>query len=325
MKQELRLWNLNEEELVEIQPSRIDYETKLEDWVEADPGIVKRDMLIIGRQVKTDFGRFIDLLGIDANGDLIILELKKEKTPSDVTSQILDYASWVKDLSSDQIEAIADKYFKSTKSLADAFQEFFGSAIPEIINENHSLLVVASHLDNQSERVIQYLSETYGISINAATFSAFNDDSRGTMLARIFLIEPEEEERSATMKRASKRFDNYSVEGYLANWPETMVKIFNELKKRITAFGDDIEEKQRKLYTCYRTTSGNFVEIEIQKKKIIAHIDLPIEEIDDPKGLCRDVRSIGHWATGETEASIKDISQAEVLLNLIEQSYLANK
>jgi hypothetical protein len=35
---------------------------------------------------------------MDRRGDLIILELKKDKTPREITAQILDYASWVKDL-----------------------------------------------------------------------------------------------------------------------------------------------------------------------------------------------------------------------------------
>ena len=38
---------------------------------------------------------YIDLLAIDADGNLHVLELKRDKTPRDVVAQVLDYGSWV--------------------------------------------------------------------------------------------------------------------------------------------------------------------------------------------------------------------------------------
>ena len=57
------------------------------------------DLLIIGRQVRTQFGGRIDLLAIDPEGDLLIIELKKDRTPREIVAQVLDYASWVNHLS----------------------------------------------------------------------------------------------------------------------------------------------------------------------------------------------------------------------------------
>ena len=67
------------------------------------------NLLVIGRQVQTDFGGIIDLLCIDNVGDIARrIELKKGKTPREVAAQTLDYASWVKNLSSRQIMKIGD-------------------------------------------------------------------------------------------------------------------------------------------------------------------------------------------------------------------------
>ena len=50
-------------------------ESLIEEWVAADPALLGLDALIIGRQVPTDHGKFIDLLAMDATGGLIIIEL----------------------------------------------------------------------------------------------------------------------------------------------------------------------------------------------------------------------------------------------------------
>jgi RecB family endonuclease NucS len=54
--------------------------------------------MIIGHQENTlDKGR-IDLLAIAPDASLILIELKRDRTPREVVAQALDYASWVDDL-----------------------------------------------------------------------------------------------------------------------------------------------------------------------------------------------------------------------------------
>ena len=62
--------------------------------------------------VETAFGTFIDLLCMDCEGNLVIVELKRDETPRDVVAQALDYGSWVKDLEAEKIREIAANYFK---------------------------------------------------------------------------------------------------------------------------------------------------------------------------------------------------------------------
>lgn len=58
--------------------------------------------------MRTKFGGLIDLLCIDNVGDVVVIELKKGRTPRDVTAQTLDYASWVKELTPDGLTEIAE-------------------------------------------------------------------------------------------------------------------------------------------------------------------------------------------------------------------------
>jgi len=43
--------------------------------------------------------------------------------------------------------------------------------------------------------------------------------------------------------------------------------------------------------------------------------------LDDPKGICRDVSNIGHYAPGEYDLSIKINSDLDYIMFLINQSY----
>ena len=108
MAEDVRIWEILEEDrLEEMKKTRLDLEARLEKWLEQDISILSSDLLVIGRQVDTDFGGFIDLLCLDYNGDVVIVELKRDKTPREVTAQALDYASWVVALSNDKITEIA--------------------------------------------------------------------------------------------------------------------------------------------------------------------------------------------------------------------------
>lgn len=103
MPQEIRLWEVEGENLMEVRRDKIGLEEHLEELLEQDISIISNDLLVIGRQVRTSFEKYIDLLCLKRNGDVVIVELKKDKAPRDVIAQVLEYASWVDDLSYDNI------------------------------------------------------------------------------------------------------------------------------------------------------------------------------------------------------------------------------
>ena len=210
MGDEVHLWQVGAgEQLREIQRARLDLESRLEEWLKRDISILGRALLVIGSEVETDGGP-IDVLCIDAVGELVIVELKRDKTPRLITAQVLDYASCVAGFSHDDVTSIASKFLGG--DLEDAFRARFGIDLPETLNAAHRMLVVSSELDASSERIIRYLSDEHGVNINAATFQYFRPPDGPELLARVFLIEPSEVERSVRTKGASKRRPNLTYE-----------------------------------------------------------------------------------------------------------------
>ena len=116
MSDGVRVWAIDESDsLKEMEPSKLDYEERIETWICNNVSVLVPDdsgLLVIGRQVETIFGGRIDLLCISGDGDLVVVELKRDKTPREITAQALDYASWVQDLTSQQVEEIAAGYLK---------------------------------------------------------------------------------------------------------------------------------------------------------------------------------------------------------------------
>jgi hypothetical protein len=207
MPEEVRVWQVDRTDvLTEVKRSRLNLEARIEKWIIGDVSLLKPELLIIGEQVATSSGNFIDLLCIDSSGNLVIVELKRDKTPREVTAQALDYASWVKELDLEGINTIAKGYLKG-QTLAVAFQSKFGGEIPEVLNEHHAMLVVASEIDDSTERIIRYLSETYGVDINAVRFQFFQAQDGREFLVRTFTVpalEAEENVKRGPSKRAGK-------------------------------------------------------------------------------------------------------------------------
>jgi hypothetical protein len=200
MSFEMTLWKVAGAKLQPISVSALDQEQRLEDWIASDPTIVGMDLVIIGRQVQTAFGGRIDLLALDPEGNCVAIELKRGRTPRDVIAQLLDYGSWIKGLGYNELDRIAQQWRQ--KGLTTLFEEAFGLAIPETVNANHNLIIVASELDDSSERIITYLSEEHSVSINAVFFSFFYDGS-SEFLGRAWLKDPIETiERAESRKRA---------------------------------------------------------------------------------------------------------------------------
>ena len=212
MPDEVRLWQIgSDESLQEIERAALDLEARLQEWLARDISVLDPDFLVIGREVETDFGGFIDLLCIDSAGDLVVIELKRDMTPREITAQLLDYGSWVDGLSHARVTSIADQYW-TEGGFERTFKDHFGADVPETLNSDHRLLVVGSRIDAGTERIVKYLSDKHGVNINAATFQYFRTPGGAEFLARVFLIEPSEAEIHSRARRSSKRLPNLTPE-----------------------------------------------------------------------------------------------------------------
>lgn len=205
---------------VGLQPSSLGVtnlanEQLLEDMIIREPRILSNEWMLIGRQEQTGFGGRIDLLAIAPDGSLILIELKRHRTPREIVAQAIDYAAWVDSLETDRIAQIYQR-FSSGGSLDAAFQARFGTKLDEeTLNESHQIVLVAAELDDATERIIQYLNKR-DIPINVLFFQVFQHGA-DQLLSRAWLIDPgETQANAATVTKHSGEREKWNGEFYVS-------------------------------------------------------------------------------------------------------------
>lgn len=237
MPVEMGMWRIDGETPRRLAPSMLPSEATLETFLEQDPSLLGTKLLVIGRQLRTPYGTFLDLLAIDAEGNLHVLELKRDRTPRDVVAQVLDYGSWVSTLGRDEIIDFATAHLDGP--FAPAFAETFGDTLPDEINTDLELTIVATELDASSERIVTYL-RSLGVPVNAVFFSYLEDGDR-RYLARSWLA-PQREGSEAPKPSAprSKRAEWNGRDWFIAFGEESGSRSWQDAQRFsfVSAGGD---------------------------------------------------------------------------------------
>ena len=108
----------------------------------------------------------------------------------------------MKDLSLEELEQIYLDFGDGETHLDGAFAEHFGGTLPDVVNAEQQFTIVASELDPTSDRIIEFLAESYDVPINAVFFRHFADGGH-EYLARTWLLDPHQVEDKAA--RPSRR------------------------------------------------------------------------------------------------------------------------
>lgn len=126
-----------------------------------------------------------------------------------------------------------------------------------------------------------------------------------------------------TIDHVAKEIKVYSEQEHLNNVNEEIKELYERFKSAILNL-DDLEIKPKKKYIAF-VSGRNVVDILPQKKTLKIWINLNKGELEDPKGIARDVSTTGHWGNGDFEIQVKDDENLEYILSLVKQSIRKNK
>lgn len=119
---------------------------------------------------------------------------------------------------------------------------------------------------------------------------------------------------------AAKPGQQYGVADHAHLTTGPMRELFETLRKSILALDPCVNEEFLKLYVAYKAET-NFVDVVPQAKRLLLVLNLGIDDIEDPKGLCRDISNIGRWGNGDVEIGLSTIDELPYVMGLIRQSF----
>lgn len=200
----------------------------LEDWIENTPNAIfeNEKIFIIGRQVTTNLRKAIDLLGLDKKGNTVVIELKREKTPRETVAQILEYTSYVEDLTYEQLEKIAKDYTGDEGlNLTENHRKIFELSDEEAVafNKEQRLVIVGQYISKEIEQTSIFLNKK-GLELYCIAFKYFKNEKGERIITSDFVVK-----KDKTISGTTGSKPKINKEKFLKNVVEYIKDFFNSL------------------------------------------------------------------------------------------------
>jgi predicted transport protein len=249
-------------------------------------------------------GGRIDTLGMDENGCPVIIEYKRALNEN-VINQGLYYLDWLLDHKAEFILLVQKKC---------------GPAAAEAVDwPGARLLCIAGEFTKFDEYAVKQIARN----IELLRYRRYGEDL--LLLELVNSSVGAAGEGAVEGGAARPRAAEATVEEKLARAGQELKDRYESLKAFLLALGDDVQEKQLKLYFAFKRIK-NFacVEIHPQNNKIVVFVKADFDAVKLEEGFTRDVRKIGHYGTGDLEISIGSDEDLERARPLIVRSYEEN-
>lgn len=111
----------------------------------------------------------------------------------------------------------------------------------------------------------------------------------------------------------------YTIESHPNLLTPSMRPVFEAFRKAVLALDPCVTEKALKLYVAYKAET-NSVDIIPTANRLKLTLNMAFVEVNDPKGLCRDVTGLGRWGNGDVRVDLKSIDELPYIMGLVRQS-----
>jgi hypothetical protein len=180
------LWHIADSGPVRLPSTELQLERDLEDWIERDPSLLERGLVIVGRQLRLDGGP-LDLLALDPQGRWVLIEIKRERLRREVVTQAIDYVSCLHRVEPNWLRTKCDAYLRSRNSThtLDSLLHQRGRSLASMTDSLDVVIyLVGTSVDRGLERMVGFLSEQAELSVRMVTFAVFGSTQGGFTLAR---------------------------------------------------------------------------------------------------------------------------------------------
>ena len=125
-------------------------------------------------------------------------------------------------------------------------------------------------------------------------------------------------QQNEKIKSVTSEIKVYTEEDHLNGFSDEIVELYETYKNAILNLFDEVEIVPKKLYIAFKKDK-NISDIVLLKKGLKIFINLKKGQLDDPKGLTKDVSETGHWGNGDYELIVSNTDHLEYVMSLIKQ------
>ncbi|MBU2062186.1 MAG: hypothetical protein KKH44_10110 [Bacteroidetes bacterium] len=260
--------------------------------------------------VKSEFsikGKRIDTLAYDTQSNaFIIIEYKRDKNVS-MVDQGFTYLSLMLENKADFVLCYNETLNKSLHSSKIDWSQTRVVFVSPSFTENQRLATNFKDIAIELWEIKRYENNLISINPIKKTKSAES-------------IKPLTKQNSL-IQSVTDEIKVYTEEDHLNSSSEEIAELYETFKNAILNLADDIEIVPKKLYIAFKKNK-NIADIVILKKGIKIFINLKKGQLDDSKGLMKDVSETGHWGNGDYEVVVSNTTNLEYIMSLIKQAII---
>jgi len=121
-------------------------------------------------------------------------------------------------------------------------------------------------------------------------------------------------------KVQNEQTSEYSLEDHPYISVGKMAELFQQFRKTVLELDPCVTEEVKKLYVAFKAET-NFVDVIPQAKRLRLSLNMPFADIDDPRGLCRDITHLGRWGNGDVEVGLDNPEDISYVMTLVTQAF----
>jgi uncharacterized protein with ParB-like and HNH nuclease domain/predicted transport protein len=113
---------------------------------------------------------------------------------------------------------------------------------------------------------------------------------------------------------------SYTIDDHPYLAKGAMREVFETFRRAVLDIDSAVTEEFKKLYVAYKAET-NFVDVIPQAKRLILSVNIEFQDIEDPRGLARDVTGLGRWGNGPTEIGLSSSEDVPYAMGIVRQAF----
>ena len=183
--------------VAEVNFSRLGFRERqdIQEWVAANPDILGDNLLIVSKEF-SGFDRTnerLDLLAVDLDGNLVVIELKRDDSGTDVHWQAIKYASYLHSASTEDIVRMLSNYDGISEDDAfDKLRRHLDADDLSGLNDDQRIILVSHRFAPEVTSAALWLNEKTpgGDLITCVQLTPYQDEESLYVLANIIIPPP---------------------------------------------------------------------------------------------------------------------------------------